>query len=220
MNAEPPRSSRLGTAARAFGVLCAVAFVALLGYGLVARSPNTTIDDALAARQAAPAPGFRLPVLDTGAPGDRLRDRWQRAARDGDIDLRELRGAPVVLNVWASWCIPCREEAPRLQRGWESARRQGVLFLGLNQQDARTDALTFIREFGLDYPNVKDPSKETSRRWGVTGIPETFFITARGDIVSHVIGTVSDEQLRDGVDAARQAQARGAQDGGEQRPTR
>lgn len=220
MNAEPPRSSRLGAAARAFGVIFALGFVALLGYGLIARSPDTTIDDALAARTAPPAPGFRLPVLDTGVIGDRLRDRWQRAARNGEIDLRELRGSPVVLNIWASWCIPCREEAPRLQRGWESARRQGVLFLGLNQQDARTDALTFIREFRQDYPNVKDPSKETSRRWGVTGIPETFFITASGDIVSHVIGTVTDEQLRDGVAAARRAQARGVQDGGEQRPTR
>jgi len=220
VDAEPTRGSRLGTAARAFGVLCAVAFVALLVYGIVAQAPDTTIDDALAARRAPPAPELRLPVLTNGTQGDRLQDRWQRAARDGDIDLQELRGAPVVLNVWASWCIPCREEAPRLQRGWESARRQGVLFLGLNQQDARTDALTFIRELGLDYPNVKDPSKETSRRWGVTGIPETFFITARGDIVSHVIGTVSDEQLRDGVAAARQAQALGSQDGGEQRPTR
>lgn len=220
MDAEPTSGSRLGTAARAFGVLCAVAFVALLGYGIVAQAPDSTIDDALAAKRAPPAPGFRLPVLTTGTQGDRLRDRWQRAARDGDIDLQELRGAPVVLNVWASWCIPCREEAPTLQRGWEAARRQGVLFVGLNQQDARTDALTFIREFGLDYPNVKDPSKATSRRWGVTGIPETFFITARGDIVSHVIGTVSGEQLREGVDAARQAQALGAQDGGDQRPTR
>lgn len=220
MNAEPSRSGRLGTAARAFGALCAVGFVALLGFGIVAQSPDTTIDDALSAQRTPAAPGFRLPVLTSGDPGDRLRSLWQRAARDKVIDLDELRGAPVVVNLWASWCIPCREEAPRLQRGWQSARRQGVFFVGLNQQDARTDALTFIREFNQDYPNVKDPSKETSRRWAATGIPETFFITARGGIVSHVIGTVSAEQLRDGVRAARQARALGAQDGGDQRPAR
>lgn len=220
MDAAPPRPSRLGTAARAFGVLCAAAFVALLGYGLVARSPDTTIDDALAARRAPPAPALRLPVLNSGVVGDRLQPLWSRAARDGKIDLEELRGAPVVLNVWASWCIPCREEAPLLQRGWESARRQGVLFLGLNQQDARTDALTFVRAFAQDYPNVKDPSKQTSRRWGATGIPETYFITARGDIVSHVIGTVSAEQLDQGVSAARRTRPLGPQEGGDRRPAR
>lgn len=219
MNA-PPRRGRLALAARALGLICAVGFIALLGYGIVARSPNTTIDDALSAKRTPEAPELRLPPLTTGTPGPRLPGPWTAAARDGQVDLRELRGMPVVLNVWASWCIPCREEAPRLQRGWESARRQGVLFLGLNQQDTRNDARTFIREFGLDYPNVRDPTKETSRRWGVTGIPETFFITAEGNVVSHVIGTISAEQLAEGVAAARQNQAIGARDGGDQRPTR
>ena len=220
MAAEPAGFGRLGVAARAFGMLCALGFIVLLGYGVLTQSPDTTIDDALTAKRAPAAPGFALAVLTSGVPGDGLQSVWRAAARDGSVDLRELRGVPVVLNVWASWCIPCREEAALLQRGWESARRQGVLFVGLNQQDARNDAMTFIREFRQDYPNVRDPSNQTSRRWGVAGIPETFFITARGDIVSHVIGTVSAEQLRDGVAAARRSQALGAQDGGEQRPTR
>jgi cytochrome c biogenesis protein CcmG/thiol:disulfide interchange protein DsbE len=220
VGAEPERRGRAGALARAFGVACAVAFVALLAYGVVARSPDTTIDDALARRTAPAAPGFRLGVLSAGDPGDRLRTTWRRAARDGRVDLEELRGVPVVLNFWASWCDPCREEAPLLQRGWKAGRRQGVLFVGLNQQDAREDARNFLAEFGQDFPNVKDPSNETARRWGMTGIPETFFVTARGDVVFHVIGTLSAAQLRDGVAAARRGRPLGADRGGEQRPTR
>lgn len=221
MAAEPGRRGRLGVAPRALGALCAAAFLALLVYGVVARSPNTTIDDALARRTAPAAPGFRLPVLNPGGdPGDRLRPVWRRAAQDERIDLAELRGVPVVLNFWASWCQPCREEAPLLQRGWESARRQGLLFLGLNQQDAREDAMTFLSEFGQDFPNVKDPTNATSRRWGMTGLPETFFITSDGLVAFHVIGTLSAEQLRQGVAAASRGRPLGSDRGGEQRPTR
>ncbi len=220
MSGEPERHGRLGSAARALGVLCAGVFVALLAYGVVAQAPDTTIDDALARQTAPAAPGFRLDVLSSGDPGDRLRAVWRRAAQDERVDLEELRGVPIVLNFWASWCGPCREEAPLLQRGWESGRRQGVLFLGLNQQDAREDAGNFLEELGLDFPNVTDPSNATSRRWGMTGIPETFFLTSRGDVAFHVVGTLSAAQLRDGVAAARGARALGADRGGEQRPTR
>ncbi|CAA9483264.1 MAG: hypothetical protein AVDCRST_MAG53-890 [uncultured Solirubrobacteraceae bacterium] len=220
MSGERERRGRLGLVARVVGVLCAVVFVALLAYGVVAQAPDTTIDDALARQTAPAAPGFRLDVLSSGDPGDRLRTAWGRASRDGRVDLEELRGVPVVLNFWASWCQPCREEAPLLQRGWTSGRRQGVLFLGLNQQDAREDAERFLGEFGQDFPNVKDPSNATSRRWGMTGLPETFFLSSRGDVVFHVIGTLSSAQLRDGVAAARGARPLGADRGGEQRPTR
>lgn len=136
------------------------------------------------------------------------------------MDLDELRGTPIVLNFWASWCIPCREEAPTLEQSWQRARRRGVLFLGLNMQDVRGDALDFLRRFGQTFPNVRDPSNATSRKWGATGIPETFFISARGDVVGHVRGVVNEQQLRDGINAARAGRPRGAQTGGEQRPTR
>ena len=219
MGAKTPRRLRAGSVMGALGVLAVVAFIGLLVYGLAARSPDTTIDDALARAEAVPAPGFALDVLTTGAPGP-LAGIWRRAARDGRVDLKELRGTPVVINFWASWCDPCRVEAPILQRGWRDARRRGVLFVGINMQDIRQDARDFLRELGQDFPNVRDPSNRTSRRYGATGIPETFFISRRGDVVGHVTGTVTDRQLSAGVEAALEGRPRGADEGGERRPAR
>lgn len=206
-------------AIRSTGILVAVAFVALLVYGIVARSPDTTIDDALADAQAPPAPGFELDALQAGEPGP-LRAAWGRAADDGNVDLAELRGTPVVLNYWASWCVPCRDEAPLLQRGWLRSRGAGVLFLGLDMQDATEDARVFIREFGLTFPHVRDGTNRTARRWGVTGIPETFFISGQGRIVGHVIGTLDEAQLAAGIAAARAGRPRTAAQGGDRRSTR
>lgn len=219
MAAEPRFRLGAATVARALGGLLLAGFIALLVYGVAARSPDTTIDDALARAQPAPAPGFALEVLASGDPGA-LAPAWERAARDGRVDLKELRGTPVVINIWASWCAPCRDEAPVLKRGWLAARQRGVLFVGLNMQDTVEDALDFLRGLRLDFPNVKDPTNKTSRRWGATGIPETFFISRDGDVVAHAIGTVTDQQLAAGVTAALNGRPRGADEGGEQRPTR
>lgn len=210
----------LGVLARGAGLLLAAAFVALLGYGVLTNAPDTTIDDALARGEPPPAPGFSLAAFEDGHLPQSLERTWGRAARDATIDLRELRGTPVVLNVWASWCVPCREEAPVLERGWQRAREQGVLFVGLNQQDVSDDARDFIAEFGLTFAHVRDPTNETSRHWGVGGIPETFFIDARGRIVGHVVGVVSPDQLRSGVAAAAAGRTQTATRGGDQRPTR
>lgn len=203
MSADPPaRQRNTGRVWRIVSVLVAAAFVGLLAYGLFTQSSDTTIDDALAARRAVEAPGFRLEVLTDGRPGP-LSGEWERAAADDTVALNELRGTPVVLNFWASWCVPCREEARLLQRGWRSAQRKGVLFLGLDMQDVRQDAFDFIEGFDQDYPHVRDPTKDTARAWGATGIPETYFISAQGKVVAHVIGAVNAEQLESGVDAAR-----------------
>ena len=107
-----------------------------------------------------------------------------------------------------------------LQEGWRRARPRGVLFLGLNMQDVREDARQFRRDFGLDYPDVRDPTNATARKWGATGIPETYFVSANGKVVGHVIGTVTAHQLDEGVAAALSGRPRGADQGGEQRPTR
>ena len=200
-------------ALRIAGVLAAAAFVALLAYGLTTKATNSTIDDALSRGEAVAAPGFALSKL---ADGRDAGDRWTLAAADGEVSLRELRGTPVVLNFWASWCDPCRAEAKVLERAWKG--QSGVLFLGLDAQDAREDSRDFISQFGLTFPHVRDPGNDTQRAWGVTGLPETYFIGADGRVVGHVIGTVDDAQLREGIAAAKSGRPVGAEDGGEQRP--
>lgn len=219
MAADPPPTNRTGRIWRALTALIALAFIGLLAYGLFTQASDTTIDDALAARRAVEPPGFQLAVLTDGRPGP-LSAPWQRAAKDGQVALGELRGTPVVLNFWASWCIPCREEAPLLQRGWKSAQREGVLFLGLDMQDTREDAFAFIEGFDQDYPHVRDPTKDTARSWGATGIPETYFLSRQGKVVAHVIGALNQQQLDDGINAALGGRPLAPEAGGPRRAVR
>jgi cytochrome c biogenesis protein CcmG/thiol:disulfide interchange protein DsbE len=216
---EPGHGSVVGTALRWLVALVAAAFVGLLVYGVTAQAPDRTIDDALARDEGVDAPGFELDVLQRGRVPAPLASVVERAVRDGRIALAELRGTPVVLNFWASWCDPCRAEAPLLERGWRDAGRQGVLFLGLDMQDAREDAREFLREFSITYPNVREAGDETSRRYGMTGIPETFFISARGQVVGHVIGAITADQRRAGLAAARSGRPVQATKGGDRQPT-
>jgi cytochrome c biogenesis protein CcmG/thiol:disulfide interchange protein DsbE len=205
---------------RLLALVVIVLFVALLVYGLGANAPDDTIDERLADNRSAAAPGFSLEVLDEGRLPDPLKREIGPALRDGELALEELRGTPVVLNFWASWCDPCREEAPRLSQGWEGWGKRGVLFLGLDMQDIRSDARDFLREFRITYPNIRDPGRDVARRYGATGIPETYFISARSRVVGHVIGVVSLEQLESGIAAARAGRPAAAREGGARRAPR
>lgn len=217
---ERPAAGRRSWAGRVLPVAGLVALIALLTYGLLSKAPNDTIDQSLARGEPATAPGFELAVLQEGRLPAALGHQVEVALADGEVSLIELRGIPLVLNFWASWCDPCRDEAPLLSRSWSHYGPKGTLFVGVNMQDATEDARRFMREFGNDYLNVRDPTDDTARQWGATGIPETFFVTASGQVVSHVIGVVSDEQMRVGVAATRSGRAVSPLSGGARRPTR
>lgn len=194
--------------------LVAAALVALLGYGVLARSPNRRIDDQLARGRSAAAPAYRLRLLQAGRLGAGLDARLGGVRADGWVASGELQGVAYVLNIWASWCQPCREEAALLERAWRRQRANGVLLIGVDQQDLPGDARRFRRQYGVDYLNVRDPTNATSRSFGATGIPETYFISARGRVVGHVIGVITARQLQDGVSAAVAGSPQPARQGG------
>jgi cytochrome c biogenesis protein CcmG/thiol:disulfide interchange protein DsbE len=210
-------ATELRLAGRVVAALVAAGFVALLAYGIATKSTDRTIDDSIRSGRTIAAPGFALDVLVAGRDVD---PRVRAAEADGRLRLSELRGAPVVLNFWASWCVPCRQEAPGLQRFWQAERARGAVVLGLNMQDVTDDARAFVGQFGMTYPNVRDGGNGVARRYGTTGLPETFFISPRGRIVGHVIGVVSPGQLSDGLAAARAGRPLGVEQGGERRKTR
>jgi cytochrome c biogenesis protein CcmG/thiol:disulfide interchange protein DsbE len=142
------------------------------------------------------APAFTLPVL-----WDRA-ETWPRRQRsaieDGRISLGELRGSPAVINFWASWCIPCKDEAPRLAA---SAREHAgeVAFLGIDVQDFKSDARRFLDRFDTPYVAVRDGGGSTYAGYGLTGVPETYWLDTRGRIVAHYAGEISRDQLEQGI---------------------
>lgn len=100
--------------------------------------------------------------------------------------LADLKGKPVVINFWASWCIPCRDEAPALQRAWENYRERGVLILGVDYVDTETDAKKFIAEFQQTYPNGADLGTRISQAFRISGVPETYFIDRNGKLLQGI----------------------------------
>ncbi|MGI9020895.1 MAG: TlpA family protein disulfide reductase [Solirubrobacterales bacterium] len=190
----------------------------LLAWGLL-RTSNDGVDANLAQGHAPLAPRFELPLLQAGRLPAKLKTLTP-ALGDGHLGLGELKGRPVVVNIWASWCDPCREEAPTLERGWRRWGPRGVLFLGLDIQDVPEDAREFLREYGITYPSVREPSNSIARAYGSTGLPETYFISGRGRIVGHVLGVVSPRQLATGASAAKSGRILGAKQGGANRQQR
>jgi cytochrome c biogenesis protein CcmG/thiol:disulfide interchange protein DsbE len=195
-------------------------FIALLAYGLSVKAPNDSIDQRLADGRSAAAPAFSLELLERGVVPKPIRPAFERAAADGNVGLKELRGTPVVINFWASWCSPCRDESSVLERGWRRWGGRGVLFLGLDMQDVRGDARSFLREEGTTYPAIRDESKNVATDFGATGIPETYFVSGSGQVVAHVVGVVSDRQLDIGTTAAREGHVTGKERGGAIRKAR
>lgn len=113
------------------------------------------------------------------------------------IDLASLRGKGVVVNFWASWCDPCRDEAELLEQAWRREQDKGIVFLGLDYLDQEPQAKTYLAEYDITYPNGPDLRSEVARRYGIKGVPETFFIDPEGKIVETVIGPVTSQMQLD-----------------------
>jgi cytochrome c biogenesis protein CcmG/thiol:disulfide interchange protein DsbE len=122
---------------------------------------------------AKPAPPFTLTLFDGST-----------------LSLAELRGTVVFLNFWASWCPPCRAEAPALEAAWQKYREHGVVFLGVNIQDKEESARAFIDDFGITYPNGIDRGSRIAIEYGVWGLPETFFIDRDGRVTYKHVGAL------------------------------
>ena len=121
----------------------------------------------------------------------------------GKLKLGSLRGKVVVLNFWASWCAPCKTEAPRLEAAWQHYKGMGVVVVGVDGQDFSGDAKRFIRKHGITYPNVHDGPGDIGTKYGVTGFPETYFVDRRGRLIGdRVVGEVSADKLTAGIQRA------------------
>lgn len=132
----------------------------------------------------------------SGLPAGSNAPDFTLMAFDGrTVRLSELRGRPVVINFWASWCPPCREEAPALRKVAElEARADGAAFVGINVRDREEDAKRFVSEFGIPYPNGPDPGDVEARYAGI-GIPYTVFIASDGTIARTWVGPLDEQRL-------------------------
>jgi len=126
----------------------------------------------------------------------------ERLDREGELTLSSLEGKAVVLNFWASWCIPCKEETPFLEQVWRENRDRGLVVVGLDAKDFRRDARAFMRKFDVTYPVVYDGPGKTLSSYGVTGFPETFVLDREGKVVEAFVGAVNSDEDRARLRAA------------------
>ena len=115
-----------------------------------------------------------------------------------NITIEEFRGRPVVLNFWASWCVPCRKEMPAFEAVHDRWGNR-VAFLGMNNQDSRGDALGLLRETNVSYPSGYDPAGRVAKAYSLRGMPTTVFISAEGKILATRTGQMSERQLAETV---------------------
>ena len=163
--------------ARTFAVSIGVlAVIGLLGYGLLTKG-----EEALAIGE--PIPDTELATLDG----------------EGTGSVSDYRGEWVLVNVWASWCDPCREESPALQRFYEEHRDQNFTVLGIDSRDVSSEGLAFVEEFGLTYPQLHDSEGDIPDDYGMTGFPESFLIDPEGNVALARSGPVTGAYLEEAI---------------------
>ena len=175
------RTSPLRVYVTVFVVVGVLALTALLALGLANRSPVTGRSGVT--RVDKPAPPINMPLYS-----------------GGDITAADYAGKPAVVNFWASWCGPCRQEAPIFERLSQEYGERGVLFIGVNIQDAEADAEAYLRGYDITYPNGRDEDGSISVDYGVIGIPVTFFINRDGIVQRRWAGVMRETQLREWID--------------------
>lgn len=167
------------------------ALVGLLVYGVTAQSTSRTLDELVASHHypAAPQAARRLQVL--GATGG--------------SSLASYRGTVVVLNFWASWCEPCRVEAPLLQRAQQTLRAHRATVLGVSYLDASPDSQAFVRRYHLTYPELRDTDGEFARAYGTNQLPESFIVDRFGHVVAISRGEIGQSFVRRAIALAQQS---------------
>lgn len=165
----------------AIALLAVGGFIALIVFGVSQTGDDRSIDQAVASGkgQAAPAAGMKLPQLNGGPP----------------VSLDSLKGKVVVLNIWASWCPPCREEAPILAALQKRIASRDATVIGVTWNDSVPDARKFAAQAKLGYPQLRDVDGSFAKAFGTKGLPETFVIDRGGRIVALRRGTVDEKFL-------------------------
>jgi cytochrome c biogenesis protein CcmG, thiol:disulfide interchange protein DsbE len=171
---------------QAAAVAVVASLVVLLAFQVFAKSRGDNLVDAVRKGETPPAPDLVLPALD----GDKR------------IALADFRGKAVVLNFWASWCRPCKEEAPMLQDAYERYRDEGLVVLGVDAHDLRPDARRFVERYDLTYPIVHDGPGRSLERFGLAAFPETWWVDRRGRLVAYVQGEFSRAELERNIERA------------------
>lgn len=169
----------------ALALVAAVALVEFSGQGTTAIGGFSVANyKARAEIENRPAPNFRLPALQSGPP----------------IGPDSFPGRVLVLNFWASWCAPCRLEAPGLRWVFEHYRHRGVSFLGVDERDNDPAGLAFIREFHITYPSVTDSAGSLADDYELLGLPTTFIVDATGTIRYRFLGYLDRAVLQAAVE--------------------
>jgi cytochrome c biogenesis protein CcmG, thiol:disulfide interchange protein DsbE len=158
-------------------VLAVLAVVGLLAFGLLSKGSSGVARGEV-------APTGALPRLEGG----------------GSESLTDYRGRWVLVNFWASWCVPCREEAPALESFQRRLGGPDFTVLGIDSRDLSGDGRDFVRRYGLTYPQLRDGDGDAAHEFGTTGVPENYLIDPRGKVRLALPGPVGEEYLREQVE--------------------